>query len=254
MTPRFPLALAIPLLAACSTLNDKFNDYTNTTVVEGLVLGVAQPDFDFDLTGTTFDKAASGTVFLADAADVDHIQDAPISGATVSVLSDTNGKVMMSDKGDGSYLVTSDDGFSYAAGESLGLNADIDGTSTTTSVNMPAAADVIVAENHTKGTGLTIDLTDQAYASVLVAVFDAGTGHLTFSNQPEGIKEIYDFTHGGADNLVVDVPASAFPDASVYALGVAGLKNAGEGDYTEANTLLSSFMAGKMKFFPISTE
>lgn len=253
MNPRRLILAVLPLLAACDKLNEKLSDYTNPTVVEGLMLGVAEPDFDFDLSGTGFDKSSSGVVFLADAASIDEIEEAPISGAAVSMLSDTNGKVAMSDKGDGSYLITSADGFDYAVGEALGLSATVGDAPTTATVNMPAAADASIESTHAQGADLNIDLSAQSFDSVLIAVFDVTSGDLTFSNQPEGIKEIYEFTHGGTEGLVVDIPGTAFPSQSVYAVGIAGLKNAGEDDYEEANTLLSSFMAGKMKFYPVST-
>ena len=43
-----PLPLALALLMGCNNiddLKDKVSGYTNPTVVEGLVLGVAEPDF-----------------------------------------------------------------------------------------------------------------------------------------------------------------------------------------------------------------
>ncbi len=248
--------LCLPLLVGCSDLDDlkdKVEGYTNPTVIEGLVLGVAEPDFDFDLSKTDFNKGAAGVVFLADAASADEIESAPIDGADVSILSETTGKLAMNEDGDGKYSITGDDGFEYTVGEDLDLNVDVGDQSSSASVTAPAAADVTIDEAHTAGEAITVDLTGQSFSSVLVAVFDAGSGELTFSNQPEGIKEIYDFTHGGAESLVVDIPGSAFSAESVYAVGVAGLKNAGEDDFGDANTLLSTYMAGKMKFFPVST-
>ncbi len=254
--PKHRLTLLLPALVGCSDLDDlkdKVEGYTNPTVVEGLVLGVAEPDFDFDISKTEFGKGAAGVVFLADAASADEIESAPISGADVSILSETTGKVGMKDDGDGKYSITSEDGFEYTVGDSLDLNVDLGDMATGASVVAPAAADVDINEEHTAGEAISVDLTGQAFSSVLVAVFDAGSGELTFSNQPESIKEIYDFTHGGSGSLVVDIPGSAFSAESVYAVGVAGLKNAGEDDFTDANTLLSAYMAGKMKFFPVST-
>lgn len=253
MSRNFACALLLPLLAGCDDLTDKLDEYTNPTVIQGLVLGVAEPDFEFDLSGTDFDKGSAAVVFLADAASADEIEDAPIAGATVSMLTETTGKLGMKDEGSGQYTLTGDDGLEYTVGEDMDLNI-VNGDSTSgASITAPAAADADIPETHSAGTALTVDLTGQSFSSVLVAVFDASTGDVTFSNQPEGIKEIYEFTHGGAASLTVDVPASAFPNESVYAVGIAGLKNAGEDDYTEANPLLSTYMAGKMKFWPVST-
>ena len=253
MPRHFHFALLLPMLIGCTDLNEKLNDYTNPTVVQGLVLGVAEPDFDFDLSGTDFDKGSAAVVFLADAASADEIEEAPIAGATVSMLSESTGKLSMKDEGSGQYTLTGDGGLEYTVGDALDLNIEHDGGTSGASVVAPAAADADIPETHTSGTGLTVDLSGQSFNSVLIAVFDASTGDVTFSNQPEGIKEIYEFTHGGASSLAVEIPASAFPGQSVYAVGVAGLKNAGEDDYTEANTLLSTYLAGKMKFWPVST-
>lgn len=253
MPKNFATVLLIPLLAGCEGFTDKLEEYTNPTVIQGLVLGVAEPDFDFDLSGTDFDKGSAAVVFLADAASADEIEEAPIDGATVSVLTESTGKLGMKDEGSGQYTLTGDDGLTYTVGEDIDLNV-VNGDSTSSaSVTAPAAADADIPETHTAGSSLTVDLTGQSFSSVLIAVFDASTGDVTFSNQPEGIKEIYEFTHGGTESLVMDIPASAFPGQSVYAVGVAGLKNAGEDDYSEANPLLSTYMAGKMKFWPVST-
>ena len=253
---RVLILCALPLFVGCEDVGDKIDAYTNPTVVEGLVLGVEEPtfeDFDFDLADTDFNKGAAAVVFLASATDVDEIESAPIEGAAVSLLSDTSGKLSMKDQGDGKYAVTGDDGLTYTAGESMDLSALIDGATAKATVTAPAAADADISQDHTTGSGLSVDLTGQAFDSVLVVVLDASSGDVTFSNQPDTVKEIYEFTHGGADSLAVDVPGTAFPSDSVYAVGVAGLKTAGEDDFTDANALLSAYMAGKMRFYPVST-
>lgn len=253
MSRKFASALLLFTLTGCDDLTEKLDEYTNPTVIQGLVLGVAEPEFDFDLAGTDFDKGAAAVVFLADAANADEIEEAPIAGASVSMLTETTGKLGMKDEGSGQYTLTGDDGLEYTVGEDMDLNVVNGDTTSGASITAPAAADADIPATHSAGSSLTVDLTGQSFSSVLVAVFDASTGDVTFSNQPEGIKEIYEFTHGGAEGLSVEIPASAFPGQSVYAVGVAGLKNAGEDDYSEANPLLSTYMAGKMKFWPVST-
>lgn len=250
------LMLLLPLLFGCSDLDDlkeKVEGYANPTVIEGIVLGVAEPDFDFDLSGTEFDKGAAAVVFLADAASVDEIEDAPIAGATVHMLSESAGKLTMRNEGEGRYSVTGDDGFEYKVGEDLDLSIELGDAASGASVRAPAAAELELAETHTPGANLSVDLTGQGFDSALIVVFDASSGEITFSNQPETIKEVYDFTHGGSGGVAVDIPGSAFAGESLFAVGVAGLVTAGEDDFTDANTLLSAYMAGKMKFFPVST-
>lgn len=252
--PSARLVLLLPLLVGCEDLKDKFEGYTNPTVIEGIVLGVAEPDIDgFDLSKTDYNKGTAALVFLADAASADEIEEAPITDATVSILSETSGKVGLSHEGEGSYSADSDDGLEYTVGEDLDLTVSLDESTSKVSVTAPAAADVDIDEQHTAGQAITVDLTGLSYSSVLVVVFEASSGDVTFSNNPDTIKEIYEFTHGGSDGLVVEVPGSAFPSQSLYAVGVAGLKNAGEDDFSGANTLLSTYLAGKMKFYPVST-
>jgi hypothetical protein len=98
---------------------------------------------------------------------------------------------------------------------------------------------------------LLIDLTAYDYDAVLVAVLNVQTGELTYSNEPEGIQEMYDFTHTGSEVKRHEIPGVAFSGASVYAVGVAGMRNAGVDDYSDMNTGLSSFMVGQMRFYAV---
>lgn len=250
------LPLLVPLLVGCKDvddLKDKVSGYTNPTVVEGLVLGVAEPDFEFDLSSTDFGKGATGVIFLADASSADEIESAPISGAGVTIDSDTGGSSKLKDEGSGRYAVSGADGFSYTVGDAMDLGIDLGDDACGATVVAPAAASATISETHAAGDDLAIDLSGESFDSVLVVVFDTASGSVTYSNQPENIKEIYDFTHSGSGGLSLTVPGSALADQTIYAVGVAGLKNAGEDDWDNANTLLSSYMAGKMKFYPVST-
>ena len=99
----------------------------------------------------------------------------------------------------------------------------------------------------TANTAVNIDLTGQEFDSALVIVMLADGG-VTYSNQPDGIREFYDFTHGSELVTTVEIPAEAFPSNGVYAIGVAGLTHTVAEDLTEMNTALTSIMAGKMVF------
>lgn len=258
MSRHSALALVLPLLVGCEQIDDVKNTldgWTNPLVMQGIVLGVAEPDIDgFDLSKTDFDSGAASTVFLADAANADDMAEAPVSGAEVTLDSDSNASVPFSEEGEGQYLVTAEDGLVYNAGERVNVAINLGGSEATASASTPAAPDVDIDEQHTAGVGLTLDLAGQGYDSVLAVVFDVGSGEITFSNQPETIQEVYEFTHGGdASALVVDIPASAFADETAYAVGVAGLKTAGADDFVDMNTALSTLLAGKMAFHPVST-
>lgn len=254
--------LALPLflsgLVGCEQLKDvqdKVAGWTNPLVMQGLYLGVAEPDIEgFDLSKTDFDDGTSALLFLADASNVDDLENAPISGAGVVLKSDGNGRVSLGDEGDGAYRASASDGLTYSAGEAVSLVVTMNDSQASGSVLSPAAADLDVPEQHDKGEALSLDLTGQSFDSLLVLVFDATSGKVTFSNQPESVKEIYDFTHGGSsDALVVDVPGSAFPTEGLYAVGAAGLRTASADDFEDANTALSSLLSGKLKFYPVST-
>lgn len=258
---RAPFAL-ISLLCAglggCEQLKDvqdKVAGWTNPLVMQGLYLGVAEPDIDgFDLSKTDFDDGTSALLFLADASNVDDLENAPVSGAGVALKSDGNGRVSLGDEGDGAYRASASDGLTYTAGEQISLIVNMGDSQATGAVQSPAAADLDVPEQHDKGEALSLNLTGQSFDSLLVVVFDATSGKLTFSNQPETVKEIYDFTHGGGDEaLIVDVPGSAFPSEGLYAVGAAGLRAASADDFEDANTALSSLLSGKLKFYPVST-
>lgn len=252
------MALVLPLLVGCEQLDDvkeTLDGWTNPLVMQGIVLGVAEPDIEgFDLSETELKNGAASTVFLADAASADEMEEAPVTGAEVFLASDTNGSLAFNEEADGQYLVTAEDGLVYNAGELTSVKVNMGDSKATGSVNTPPAPDIDVDPTHTAGTSLTLDLSSQDYDSVLAVVFDVSTGEITFSNQPEGVKELYEFTHGSdGSGLVVDIPANAFSAESMYAVGVAGLRTAGSDDFEEMNTALSTLMAGKMAFYPVST-
>jgi type 1 fimbria pilin len=135
----------------------------------------------------------------------------------------------------------------------MNLDVDLGDSACGATVKAPAAASATIDETHVAGNDLAIDLSGESFDSVLVVVFDTSSGSVTYSNRPENIKEIYDFTHGGTGGLSMTVPGSALANQTIYAVGVAGLKNATEDDFDNTNTLISSYMAGKMKFYPVST-
>lgn len=233
-------------------LKDDVQGLTEPLVVEGLYLGVAPPDSDqVDLSGTDFAKTAAATVFLADATSIDQLEEAPVEGASVAVRSDAGGSVTLADDGGGKYSATSDDGLTYAGGERFTLSIERD-TTHRLSIVAPPDPDADLPAEHTAGQDLIVDLDGQGYDSALVVVLDGQSGDVTFSNEPEGLEEIYRLSRGDGATRVV-IPGSAFAGPSVYAVGVAGLNAASGDDYEELNTGLSTFLAGKFRFYAVST-
>ena len=252
------LFLLFPLLAACQQIEDikdKASGLVNPLVVEGLYLGVAEPESDeIDLSSTDFANGAVIQVFLADAASVTDIEDAPVEGATVRLRSDANGPQILNDEGSGRYAADAGDGLDYRASDGISLVVDLTDGEASLDLTAPPAADVDIDETHSANSAMVVDLEGQGFDSALVVVFEASSGDVTFSNRPESVKEIYDFSHGGdGESLIIELPATAFPDQTIYAVGVAGLVSATADEMVDVNTGLSTFMAGKMKFYPVST-
>lgn len=242
-------------LLACSLvddLSDKVEGLTNPLVVEAMYVGVAPPDSDLvDLSGTEFDKGVLATALLADAASVDDLANAPVEGANVTLRTETNGEIALSDEGSGKYTATGDDGLAYTNGDSVVLAVSLEGEHRATIVAPPEIAADIPSQ-HTAGQPLAISAGDPNLATMFVVVADAESGRITYDNRPTSIEDVYHLTHGDGA-LSVEVPGSAFADQTVYLVGVAGMNLTPADGFTELNTALSAFLAGKFKFYPVST-
>jgi len=253
------LVLPIVLLVGCSWLDkakETIDDYTNPLVAEGIMLGVAAPESDqIDLSGTDYADGATFSMFLADAASVDDLESAVIGGAYVQFKASSTGSLTASDEGAGLYLLTSADGLEYTPGEEFTVSASKGDVSGKVSMSEAQPVDLTLDETHEPNQALTIDLSTYDYDSALVVVVDMTTGGVTFSNQPEDIKGVYDFTHGDGSVKKVTIPGDAFsePNGSVYAVGVAGMKVASGDAFDGVNTLLSSMMTGQLVFSAVST-
>lgn len=256
--------LALGLLAGCDEFTDKVDDvsddiegYTETRVIEALYLGVAEPDSEeIDLSDTDFAKGAALTVFVADASDPTNLENSLVSGATVRITSDSSGSIDLTENSAGTYTATAEGGLAYTEGEGFTVAVEYDSaTSKVMGMSAPQPVDLGLETTHSPQTNLVVDLTDYSYDAVLVAVLDTLSGEITYSNEPQDVKEIYDFTHSDESVKRHEIPASAFddPDGSVYAVGVAGMEVAGEENLEDFNTALSSLMVGKMRFYAVST-
>jgi hypothetical protein len=251
------LLLSFLLLGACQKiddLKDQFEGYTATLAVEGLLLGVAPPESDaIDLSGTVFDTAADLSVFIGDASSLDDLGSAPIEGLSVSLKNDQLGSLPLVDEGRGLYTLSSANGLAYYDDQAYAITVALAGGTSRAPGEAPEAADVDVPLQHEAGTPLSIDVSAFDYDSVLIGIIDMSTSDVTYSNQPETIEEVYDFTHGTQAVARADIPGSAFTAESTYAVGVAGMRNADPNDFDAVNTLLSAFLLGKMRFWPLST-
>ena len=251
--------LGLSALAGCQQISDiqeTIDGATSRFVVEGVHLGVAPPEDEVvaaALEGSDFGEGARLTVFLADAADVTSIEDAPISGVDLRVLSDASGGALtVMEDGPGEYGLGADDGLVYGDGEEVVLSTNFEGQERRLLVAAPVAPSPGLDRSHAAGVPLLVDLSGRGYDAALVVVMDTASSAITFSNEPTDIQGLYDLSHGEGE-VSVEIPASALSEETVYAVGVAGIVNADTEDFENVNTVLSTFLAGKFTFSAVCT-
>ena len=241
---------------ACNIeIPDEIAGLTNRFVVQGLYLGVETPESDTlaaALEESDF-GSAQVTVFFADAANLDEIEEAPISGLGPQFRTENSGSFDLAEDADGRYALASNANLSYIGGESVFITVDYADETRKVPMNAPHGADVTLAQTHTAGNPMAISLVGQDFDSTLVTVIDIVSGEVTHDNLPTDISEVLDM--GGEDDtsMTLEIPGVAFAAESIYAVGIGGLINADSVDFEEVNTLLSGFMAGTMSFQPVCT-
>ncbi|MCB9765507.1 MAG: hypothetical protein H6739_37380 [Alphaproteobacteria bacterium] len=248
------LLLSLGLMAGCDQFNDIKNTVdglTNPLVAQTIILGVAEPESsEIDLSGTDFSQGATIQAFLADAASVNDLENAPVSGADVKIRVGETAAVWLTESADGAYSADGTDGFSYVAQQPSVVTMNYGDDSSQMSITLPAAVNVDVPETHNGGTAMNLDL-GASFDAVLAVVIDVTAGEATWTNRPETIREVYDFTHGSGNVSSLTIPAVAFPSGCACAVGIAGMENADSSNFTNTNTGLSSLSAGKMKFYGV---
>jgi hypothetical protein len=249
------IALFASILTGCAELEDVKNTLeglTDPLVVEAFLIGAVEPDSELiDLSETDFADGTTVKVFVADATSIDDLESGALDGMTVDLKSASLGTLPLEAVGGGLYTANGQDGLEYFPGEEYLVSISSGEAVHTVAVAAPQPVNITVPEQHSAGEKLLIDLTEYDYDAVLVAVLNIQTGEITYSNEPDGIQEMYDFTHTGEVVKRHEIPGTAFAVQSVYAVGVAGMRNAGVDDYTEMNTGLSSYMVGQMRFYPV---
>lgn len=257
--------LTLLTLTGCDAFNkvkDTIDGLLDPIVAQGLVLGVEPPDsalIDGLVDTSEMQSGTTVTLFMADARDVQEIENAPITGADVK-LSGPGIDEAVAEIDSGTYALTPADAeVPYVAGDTWTLTVsreDSDGTVYTSAaaLNLPEDVDFSsqIPEQHTAGDPITLDFSGLTYTSALIVVLDSN-GDIAYSNEPDGIREFYDFTHSNETLGTLEIPGSTFADDTVYAVGVAGLNNTDATDLTEMNTALSTVLFGKMNFYPVAT-
>jgi hypothetical protein len=253
------LLLALPGCAFFSKAKNTFEGLTNPLVGLGFVVSIQPADSsgNMDLSNTQMQDGTVFTGMLADAAKVTDLNNLPVTGADVTCDGAT-----ATDLGEGLYGIEPGT-LAYQAGATWDVEVRIGNGTAAASLLLPQPSSWTPACGAgssgslctwTTGADMTVDLTGEAYDSVLVMVMDVNSGDVTWSNEPTDARGVYDFTHRSDASLVVTIPgADAFPADSVYAVGVAGMIHTGASDLVEMNTALSTWMAGKMLVYPVST-
>ena len=249
-------------LLGCNAIEDAkdaVDGATETTILQASILAVQDPQdptLGPLLENSPFAPGTAGTAFLADASSPSEMENSPVEGATVDVEGDP-----MPEKEAGFYAITPDAGPQYDVGALWTITIDRgDGEGPrTATVELPAPAENVLdatgiggSVNHTAGTELSIDLTGRGYASSIVAVIGPD-GELAYSNQPETLTELYDAMQSEEAGEFT-IPATAFAEPGLYAVGIAGLNNTKADDLDGLNTVISKVRAGQMNFYPVNVE
>ena len=278
------LFLSLSMFIGCEKLKEQLNDVqtqfediTNTFVAAGTILGVEEPDFnDFieeelcldpeslPIDESMYEQGNQALVFLAQAELSANINDSqPVLGASISIDS-ANGNIsnVMMEEGeiDGQYSAGADQGLNYT-NDIVTFTIDSGASELhTLSVDAPPAATLeSIPRESPENTAITVDLTGQGFHSALMMVINVETGEMSYDNLPQEVEEMYALAHPQGSLLgeetpeieSVELPATAFPEQGLYAVGVAGLRAAGSDDMDNINLLLSGMIAGKFAFTPV---
>lgn len=248
---RTVLLATLPLLATGCDLIDQgreiFDGLTNPLVAQTIVLGVQLPDDAGDIEfPDEFADGVAASVFLADAADVADLENAPIGDAEVTLQGETVGETQP-----GAYLMEPGS-LTYTANATWDITIAVGDGTATAEVDLPPPANFSPPMQHSANTPLSVDMTGQDFDGALLVVVDQD-GTITFDNRPADIRDVYNLARGGDPPTVVEIPGTAFPSAGAYAVGVAGVRSTNGADRMDSmNTVLSSAMAGQLVFRPLA--
>ena len=260
--PQVALLSLLPLLGVgckgIGQIKDAIEGATSSFVVEATFIGVEPPD-DESITAavaqTEFGSGARILAFTADASNASEIANTPIGSLDLRLSAGGASGLKLAEGTEGEYSLTGDEGLTYESGSDAILSTTWSETARSVSASSPPAPQADgLAGSHPAGQALTVDLSGQGFDRIMVFVLNAGSGEVTFNNSPTDIADLYDFGGGDGPTEVIEIPASALGEESVYAVGVAGLINAESTDYSEMNNLLSNFFVGKMQFHPVCTH
>lgn len=245
------LVLSLALVPSCEFFDGTLDDLaalTHPVILEALVLGIDASAIgdDLDLAELGYGDGVALTVFLADAADLQSMDDLPVSGAVVTI----DGTVVP--QVEPGFYLREPDGKPYTPGATWTVSTAVGAEVGTAAIALPPEMVVEVPEAHEPVQALTLTPDNgEAFDQVLVVVLSA-TGGVTYDNTPQDILSLYEFTRQTTGVGEVVVPAEAFPSSGLYAVGVAGLVITPGDDFDNMNTLLSNGLAGELVFYDVA--
>lgn len=252
------LLASIPALSGCAALSEwteRAYGLASRVAVQGFALGVEEPDDD-DVAGalaaSDYATGVEVTAFLADAAELGEMEEAPILGANVAWLAPSDGSVRMRELGLGRYSLDGGDGISYVPGEAAALSTVWEDRTRRASVRLPPAPRADLPTEHEARTPLAVDIGGQGFDGLLVVVVAVPDGRTSWTNLPVDVDALYSLSQEGGPTGI-SLPPEAFPGEGLFAVGLGGLTRADPEDFEELNTMLSGFLAAEMTFARVCT-
>jgi len=246
-------ALTLGGCAQLYDIRDTIEGYTHPLVASAMFLGIQEPDSEFiDLIDTEFESGAAVQAFLADATNVEDIENAPIAGGKVKVAIGQGDPLLLDEEEQGSYRITGGEGLYYEVGKETTMKILVDGEEGSITSRLPEAADIELDWVQPIA-DLVIDLSHHDFDTVLAVVVDMQDGEVLWTNEPSDISELYALTHAAEPIKRVVIPAAIFNREGVLAVGVAGMMVSDQESVDGMNIALSSYMTGQMVFAPVCT-
>lgn len=237
------------LLVGCDRLK-VVDELTDPVVAQGICMGVEIPEaYADELEGSEdFPYAAVCNVFLAAVSDPSELEDAPVTGANIRLLSEASGALTFREVEDspGKYTVDSSDGLRYTAGDELVVTFEHGGDDGRLSVRLPEAPVYDFPGSISREEAVRVDLSRYAFANAVGAAYDLDRSKLWWDNLPEAVDETYAFTNAEGPVEALVIPGEAFPRVGAYVVGVAGVAIADPVGFEGVNTTLSAFVAGRL--------
>jgi hypothetical protein len=244
---RWALFVTLGAASGCDLfqeVKDTFDGLTNPLVVQSVVMGIEADGLDAEALGQLdIELGVGASVFLADAANVSDLDQAPITGASARINS-----VDIPETGGGAYALEPGV-LTYSTGAVWSLATTVGVDESGANFTLPPAPSATIPTLHTIGEPMTLSLSGQGFDLLIGLVADVSSGEITWSNEPQDIRDVYELSTGSATESL-DIPGTAFPTSGAYVVGIAGLTKADADQMDNINTALSNVTAGKMILYP----